>query len=306
MTPVKLKQKLAIRYVRAQLNILSLVSMQKAAIKAFRLFCTPQQRASGKYPAIFEKGEKLSFRLEGHMVRGHRWAPGGEAGKGSGMAVGVGKRAATPGDGTGRKILIAHGFESSSRTFDAYIGALLKQGYELVAFDAPAHGRSGGRRILLTSYVTMLRSIMDNYGPFDAWLGHSLGGLALVLALEDMQIETGSRLVLIAPPVETMAAVEVFAGLLHLPMAVVSEMDNYVEEISGHPFSWYSLRRAIGQVRADILYVQDEEDQITPVREALLVERDGHPNIRFLFTRGLGHRKIYKDPEMIGQIVAFL
>jgi pimeloyl-ACP methyl ester carboxylesterase len=288
MTPVKLKQKLAIRYVRAQLNILSLVSMQKAAIKAFRLFCTPQQRASGKYPAIFEKGEKLSFRLEGHMVRGHRWVPGPQARKGS-----------------GKKILIAHGFESSSRTFDAYIGALLKLGYEVVAFDAPAHGQSGGRRILLTSYVTMLRSIMDNYGPFDAWLGHSLGGLALVLALEDMQIETGSRLVLIAPPVETTAAVEVFAGLLHLPMAVVHEMDNYVEEISGHPFSWYSLRRAIGQVRADILYVQDEEDQITPVKDALLVERDGHPNIRFLFTRGLGHRKIYKDHEMVRQIVAF-
>jgi esterase/lipase len=284
MSHVKLKQKLAIRYVRAQLNILSLVSMQKAAIKAFRLFCTPQSRAHGKYPAIFEKGEKLSFRLEGHMVRGHRWVPG---------------------DGTGKKILIAHGFESSSRTFDAYIQALLKQGYEVVAFDAPAHGRSGGRRIMLTSYVSMLRSIMDNYGPFDAWLGHSLGGLALVLALEDMQIETGSRLVLIAPPVETMAAVEVFAGLLHLPMDVVSEMDNYVEEISGHPFSWYSLRRAIGQVRADILYVQDEEDQITPVKDALLVKRDGHPNIRFLFTRGLGHRKIYKDHEMLKQIVAF-
>jgi esterase/lipase len=316
MTPVKLKQKLAIRYVRAQLNILSLVSTQKAAIKAFRLFCTPQQRASGKYPAIFEKGEKLSFRLEGHTVRGHRWIPDPEVRKGSGMGggggksaatqSGDGKSAATPGDGAGKKILIAHGFESSSRTFDAYIVALLKKGYEVVAFDAPAHGRSGGRRILLTSYVTMLRSIMDNYGPFDSWLGHSLGGLALVLALEDMQIETGSRLVLIAPPVETMAAVEVFAGLLHLPMAVVHEMDNYVEEISGHLLSWYSLRRAIGQVRAGILYVQDEEDRITPLKDALLVERDGHPNIRFLFTRGLGHRKIYKDPEMLKQIIAFL
>jgi pimeloyl-ACP methyl ester carboxylesterase len=309
MTPVKLKQKLAIRYVRAQLNILSLVSMQKAAIKAFRLFCTPQQRASGKYPAIFERGEKLSFLLEGHMVRGHRWAPGPDGREGGGAKSSgnprSGKGSAIPGDGLGKKILIAHGFESSSRTFDPYIGALLERGYEVVAFDAPAHGRSGGRRILLTSYVTMLRSIMDNYGSFDAWLGHSLGGLALVLALEDMQIETGARLVLIAPAVETTAAVEAFAGLLHLPKAVVHEMDNYVEEISGHRFSWYSLRRAIGQIRADILYVQDEKDQITPLKDALVVKRDGHPNIRFLFTIGLGHRKIYKDPEMIRQIVEF-
>ena len=287
---MKIKQNLSIRYARARLNILSLVSTRKAAIKAFRLFCTPQQRASGKYPAIFEKGERLSFRLEGHTVRGHRWVPEAEP----------------SGSRGGRRVLIAHGFESSSRTFDGYISALLKKGYEVVAFDAPAHGRSGGRRILLIDYVKMFRIIGQNYGPFDSFLGHSLGGLALALYLEETPHDAATRLALIAPAVETTTSLDAFASMLHLPGEVIREINEYVQEISGHPFAWYSLRRALGQVQASILYLQDEEDRITPLKSALLVQQDGHANIRFVFTRGLGHRKIYKDPEIVDKIVDFL
>jgi alpha-beta hydrolase superfamily lysophospholipase len=289
---MKLKQKLAIRYVRAELNILSLVNARKAAIKAFRLFCTPQKKTNGKYPAIFSTGEKLTFQLDGHSIRGHRWMPYSDS--------------ITPDPTPSKKVLIAHGFESSSRSFDAYIAALLKEGYEVYAFDAPGHGRSGGKRILLTDYVRMLRLIEQTYGPFQAWIGYSLGGLAMVLALEDMPVDPAARLVLLAPAVEMTSAVDVFARVLGLTPAVVQEMDRYVEEISGHPFSWFSLGRAIGHVQAPILYCQDEDDLIVPAAGAHQVEQDRHGHVQFLFTSGLGHRNIYKAPEMLDKVMEFL
>jgi alpha-beta hydrolase superfamily lysophospholipase len=289
---MKLKQKLAIRYLRAELNILSLVNARKAAIKAFRLFCTPQKKTRGKYPAIFSTGEKLTFQLDGHNIRGHRWMPYSDS--------------ITPDPTPSKKVLIAHGFESSSRSFDAYIAALLKEGYEVYAFDAPGHGRSGGKRILLTDYVRMLRLIEQTYGPFQAWIGYSLGGLAMVLALEDMPVDPAARLVLLAPAVEMTSAVDVFARVLGLTPAVVQEMDRYVEEIGGHPFSWFSLRRAIGHVQAPILYCQDEDDLVIPAAGAHRVEQDRHSHVRFLFTSGLGHRNIYKAPEMLDKVMEFL
>lgn len=289
---MKIKQKLAIRYARAELNILSLVNVRKAAIKAFRLFCTPQKKTPGKSPDIFSTGERLAFRLEGHTIRGHRWLPYTDSLRPDAISL--------------KKVLIAHGFESSSRTFDTYIAALLKQGYEVFAFDAPGHGRSGGKRILLTDYVRMLQVIEQNYGPFQAWIGHSLGGLALALSLEDMTADQKGRLVLMAPAVEMTSAVDTFAKVLGLSAEVVKEMDGYVQEISGHPFSWYSLRRVIGHVQANILYCQDEDDLIIPPAAARQVEQDGHANVRFIFTSGLGHRNIYKAPEMLDQIIAFL
>src|SRR5258708_4393525 len=161
---MKISQKLALRYTRARINILSLASPRKAAIKAFRLFCTPRQRVTKKGSAFFENGEPLAFRHAGHTVRGHRWLPAGPPRK---------------------KVYIAHGFESASRNFDTYIAALVEKGYEVVAFDAPAHGASGGSRILLTDYVGLLRTIEQNYGPFHSYMGHSLGGLALALFLEN-------------------------------------------------------------------------------------------------------------------------
>ena len=285
MSSLKINQKLALRYVRARLNILSLVSPRKAAVKAFRYFCTPRQRVTKKGSVLFEGGERLSFRSDKHTIRGHRWLPAGQPVK---------------------RVLIAHGWESASRNFEAYIGPLLKKGYEVLAFDAPAHGRSGGRRTTLPEYVQVLRTVEHDFGPFDAYLGHSLGGLALALLLENAPHHPETRLVLVAPAVETTTAVAAFSKLLRLPAEVTAAIDDYVQEISGHPFSWYSLRRALHHVQAGILYLQDEEDRVTPASEADLVRQDGHHNIRFVFTKGLGHRKIYKDSESMQMIVDFL
>jgi pimeloyl-ACP methyl ester carboxylesterase len=285
MSSLKINQKLALKYVRARLNILSLVSPRKAAIKAFRFFCTPQQRVTKKGSVLFEGGERLSFRFDNHTIRGHRWSPAGEPGK---------------------RVLIAHGWESASRNFESYISPLLKKGYEVLAFDAPAHGRSGGRRTTLPDYVGVLRAVHQNFGPFDSYMGHSLGGLALALLLENIPHHPDTRLVLVAPAVETTTAVAMFSKLLRLSPEVTKAIDDYVQEFSGHPFAWYSLRRALHHIHAGVLYLQDEEDRVTPASEADLVRQDGHHNIRYVFTRGLGHRKIYKDAESVQMIVDFL
>lgn len=282
---MKISQKLALRYARARINILSLTSTRKAAVMAFRLFCTPQQRSTHKTKPLFAGGKRVSFRYEGHTIRGRVWLP------------------AEP---PARKVLIAHGFESSSQVFEAYIAPLLEKGYEVVAFDAPAHGHSGGRRVTLPKYVGVLRSIEQNYGPFNAYIGHSLGGLALALFLETSPHNESTRLVLIAPAVETATALHTFARVLHLPPDVVHEIDDYIQETSGQHVAWYSLRRAVHNIHARILYWQDEDDKITPCRDARKIEGDGHRAIRFVFTKGLGHRRICQDPQTIADILRFL
>jgi pimeloyl-ACP methyl ester carboxylesterase len=291
---MKLKQKLTTRYTRAQLNILSLVSLRKSAVKAFRLFITPRKRRKSKLPPIFGTGEALSIRLDGHVVRGHRWQPYSDALRPSAETEAP------------KKVLIAHGFESASRVFEHYIAALLKKGYEVVAFDAPGHGLSGGKRLFISDYVQMLSAVEQNYGPFQSWMAHSLGGLALALSLEDMSTDGESRIVLVAPAPGIAQAFDEWASELRLPPPVSREVDEYVKETSGHPLAWYSLRRVIGSIAADILFVQDEGDAVVPMEEAKLIQQDRHPNIRFLFTTGLGHRKVYKDQEVLDQIVDFL
>jgi pimeloyl-ACP methyl ester carboxylesterase len=291
---MKLKQKWAMRYTRAQLNILSLVSLRKTAIKAFRAFITPGKRRKRKRPAIFGMGEPLAFKMDGHVVRGHRWQPYSDSVR------------PDPAGEAPRKVLLAHGFASSSAIFEPYITALLKKGCEVVAFDAPGHGWSGGKRVFVTDYTRMLGQADQIYGPFHSWLGHSLGGLALALWLEDAPFESGHRCVLLAPAPGLSAAVGEWAAAMRLPVAVVAEMDEQVKETTGHPFSWYSLRRVIGSIGAQILYVQDELDEVVTPREARSIESDAHRNVDFHFTSGLGHKKLYKDAGVLNRVVEFL
>jgi Serine aminopeptidase, S33 len=291
---MKLNQKLAMRYTRAQLNILSLVSLRKSAEKALRIFVTPRRRRKGKLPPIFETGEPISFRQNGHPVRGHRWQPYSDALRPSAETEAP------------KKVLIVHGFESASRVFGNYVAALLKKGYEVVAFDAPGHGLSGGKRLFISEYVQMLSAAEQNYGPFHSWLAHSLGGLALALALEDMPTDGECRLVLVAPVPGLAQAFGEWARELQLPAELGREVEEYVKEKSGHPLAWYSLRRVVGSLAMQILYIQDEGDTVIPIDEAKLIQGDGHANIRFLLTTGLGHKKIYKDMDVQDQIVDFL
>ena len=60
---LKLKQKVAISFIRVRLKLLGLISKKRAAEIAFRLFCTPQQRTTKKTPGIFEEAERLNDRL---------------------------------------------------------------------------------------------------------------------------------------------------------------------------------------------------------------------------------------------------
>jgi pimeloyl-ACP methyl ester carboxylesterase len=262
-----------------------LASPRKAVVEAFRLFATPQKRATGKGSDLYRNADRLSFQLNGHAIRGRCWLP------------------AEP---PVKKVLVVHGWESSSRFFEDYLPLLLEKGCEVVAFDAPAHGDSGGKRFLLPNYVQALRIIEQHHGPFDAYIGHSIGGLALTLFLESSPHNETTRLVLVAPAVETTTALDAFGRMLHLSQETIRGVDNYCQEISGHHFDWYSLRRALKDIHGQVLYLQDKDDRITPLKDALDVQKDGHPNIRFVFTNGLGHRRIAKDPEVMDQVLDFI
>ena len=93
-------------------------------------------------------------------------------------------------------MLILHGFESTAINFEGYVEPLIKKGYEVLAFDAPAHGHSSGKRITAIVYRDLVEYVDEHYGPVRSYLGHSFGGFVLSLALLkfDMMKDTGQSL----------------------------------------------------------------------------------------------------------------
>jgi pimeloyl-ACP methyl ester carboxylesterase len=280
---MKLIQRLALRYYKTKFRVWTALSKKKAAEKAFQLFCTPQSRNRKKIPKIFESAEKLELMVEGIIVRGWRFNHPGT-----------------------KTAMILHGFESSVINFDRYIKPLIKKGYEVLAFDAPAHGRSGGTKINAPLFKKTILEINKKYGPVTSFMAHSFGGLALALALEDISHDEHYRVALVAPATETTTAISSFFKFLDLDPALRPEFEKVIIKAGGLSSSWYSVKRAMRNIRASVLWFHDEDDDTTPLADVLKVKEQNYPNIRFVFTKGLGHRRIYRDNKVTKAIIDFL
>lgn len=281
---MNVQKKLAIGFIRTKLNLLSVFSKRKAGEEAFKLFSTPLVKYSGKEADIFKNAEKLEFITGQNLVKGYRCN-----------------------HPQNKKVLLLHGFSSTCHKFDKYAAALVNKGYEVLAFDAPAHGASTGKMVNAVEYSDMIKMITTLYGPIDSYIAHSFGGIAVSLALEEIAHTNETRLVLIAPATETTSAINGAFEMLGIKNnSIRQSMDDIILSLSGRKTEWFSIRRAIKNIQASVLWVHDEDDLVTPLADALLVKEEALSHVQFLITKGLGHQKIYRDTVVKNHIIDFL
>lgn len=280
---MKVQQKLAFGYIRTKLNGLSLVNKRKAGEEAFRLFCTPLMKAR-KPGQVFKNADSLEFMLNGQIVKGFRC------------------NHPSP-----HKVLLLHGFSSNCHNFENYVQPLVQKGYEVLAFDAPAHGASAGKTVNALEYAEMIGEVVRRYGPIQSFIAHSFGGLAICLAMETMPHDEHTKMVLIAPATETTTAIESAFRIIGINNSTLrTALEDIIFTKSGQKADWFSIRRAMHNIRATVLWVHDRDDDVTPFHDAARVKDDNHSNVKFVITNGLGHRKIYRDAHVKKQIVDFL
>lgn len=281
---MKLTKILALNYLRIKFRVLSLISARKTAIAAFQLFSTPLEKSKKQTPPVFKFAEPVYELFNGHKLKGYRWNKGQQT-----------------------KILILHGFGSAAHKFHRYILPLIEKGYEVLAFDAPAHGSSGGHTVNAVEYKQMIKKVMEQHGPINGFISHSFGGLALSLALEEMPHDAHTKVVLIAPATETTTAIDGAFKMLGISNKKIrSEFEKVVVEMSGQNPAWFSVNRAMNNIKASVLWLHDEYDDTTPLIDALKTKDQRLPNVEFVVTRGLGHRRIYSDEEVMNRVINFL
>lgn len=234
-------------------------------------------------PPVFGKAEKFSVPLDGNKLAVYRWNKN-----------------------TGPRILIVHGFESSASSFDRYIEPLLRNGFEVVSFDAPAHGESEGKRVTLPLFVKAIEAVLLVTGPAHGLMAHSFGGLAVMHYLENYPAANQCRVALIAPATESSSAVESLFLMLQLNDKVRVEFEKIVIEKGFYPFSHYSIRRILQRISPTILWIHDEDDDVTPLKDVLPIKSAAPENIEFMITSGWGHRRIYRENKVLKKVVGFL
>jgi pimeloyl-ACP methyl ester carboxylesterase len=287
MSPAGFSERIYLQYLRTKFKTISKVAPATAGRMAFDLFCTPYPKyKKRKAPAIFHHATKRTVLLSDNTtIHGFEWLPN------------------KPNDQT---VLIAHGYASYAYKFEHYIAPLLKLGYRVLAFDAPAHGQSEGKHIHVVVYQEAIQKIMEQAGPIHHFIGHSLGALTLSMIAEQIDQAEARKFVLIAPATKTTTTFANFFKMMHLNEATINAFIQYVRSRTSHTVEYFAADRALTNYQGPVLWVHDEKDLVCPYEDIIHFKVNAPSNIKFLITNGLGHNKVYKTTEVMDQILTFL
>jgi pimeloyl-ACP methyl ester carboxylesterase len=210
--------------------------------------------------------------------------------------------------GEGPTALLVHGWGSRASRFRTIATALVRAGWRVVAFDAPGHGLSSGRRSSLPETARAIRFLAEwererrGRVPRVA-IAHSFGCAATILAQRDgLRI---ARNVFIAPSIDFNAYMDRVADALRLNRAVVEAMIARAERRLG--FCWDEIR--IESIARDIdsasLILHDPQDPEVPFADAKLLA-SAWRSAELVSVKGLGHRRLLHDAEVVDRIVRFV
>jgi pimeloyl-ACP methyl ester carboxylesterase len=229
-------------------------------------------------------GQPVSVGLNRRRVRGQQW-------------------------GHGPIVYLMHGWAGAGVQFEPFVGPLVKAGYQVVAIDAPSHGRSdpghfGRDSSTIPEFTEALVAMVEELGPAHAIVAHSMGASAAVGALADGL--TTERLVMLAPMASPLTYAEQFGAALGFGPRTFGRLIQRVEARVGapmHHFDLPELGRAIEMPPA--LIVHDLDDATTPVADSHEIAAAWR-SVRLMVTSGLGHRRILKDPDVIEAVVKYI
>jgi pimeloyl-ACP methyl ester carboxylesterase len=200
-------------------------------------------------------------------------------------------------------VVLAHGWGGNAAQMRGFVFPLLSAGYRVVAFDQPAHGVSEGKLSGLPDFADVLAEVAARHGRIQGVIAHSMGGAATALAVaRGLPVR---RAVIIGTSMEVGAYARRFARWHGIPERVREAMQAAIEERFGVPFSQLDVAKLAPRLAAPALVIHDREDRTVPWAEAARFARTW-PRARLLLTRGLGHRRILEDGDVLRAAADFV
>lgn len=202
-----------------------------------------------------------------------------------------------------KKILLSHGWSGRGTHLFKIADELLKAGYSTISFDAPAHGKSPGKTTIMSEFVATILEIEKQFGPFEAAIGHSLGGMSLLNATKKgLAI---NRLAIIGSGDIIQDILDEFVAKLELKPSTSTQLRLHFEKKFGEEMDNYSAYKSAMEVSIPVLVIHDKNDTEVPVSAGIHIHKHLKNGELFL-TEGLGHRKILGNSEVIEKVVRFI
>lgn len=261
------------------LNLMALFSPKAAAKKGFDIFCTIRKgRVLPQQASFLNEAKHKLENTAGHQVQSYFWK------------------------GKKETVLLMHGWESNAFRWRKLIKKLQEKGYNVLAFDAPGHGNSSGKRLHVALYAEATRHFLNTYRP-NYVVGHSIGGMAILYEHHKNSKSSVEKIITVGSPCEFEKFMVHYQGLLKFNNTVRKAMDNALKERFGYHFHEFTSARFVSNNTIKGLLLHDEEDQQVSVEASKKVHRHWKSS-ELITTRGFGH-SMHQD-EVNTKIIDFL
>lgn len=204
--------------------------------------------------------------------------------------------------GEGPPVLFVHGWGGHAGNHAAGIKAVVQAGGQAIAFDAPAHGRSGGTYSSAPAFTWAMQHVARETGELQGIVAHSLGAGATCLALA-RDVRTRSAVLLagccwVAPVLLEFAqksgfSEELTAGML----ALATEEFNPVDSSAAVNVPQLTDTRA--------LLLHDPEDREMPFNNSAAIAA-AWPGATLEEVPKVGHRSILRSQAVVARTCGFV
>ena len=202
-----------------------------------------------------------------------------------------------------KKILLVHGWSGRGTQLFKIAEELQKAGYSIISFDAPAHGKSPGKMTIMTDFIATILEIDKELGPFEAAIGHSLGGMSVLNAIkEGLKV---NHAVVIGSGDIVQDILDDFVAKLELKPNLSTLLRLHFEKKYGEKMNNYSAYLAAAKTEIPVLVIHDHNDPEVPVKAGINIY-EHLKNGELMLTEGLGHRKILGNTAIIEKILQFI
>lgn len=247
------------------INALVHMSPKKAGRLSFQLFCSPREGRilNAKEQRFLDQAEQVDLELGDLPIKTYVWE-GGE-----------------------RKVLLAHGYESNSARWRALVPFLIRNGYTVIAIDAPAHGQSGNDTVNGVLYAQSLELTIRHFSPQFA-IGHSFGGMSLAYYFSTFEYQPILKMILMATPSRLRIVIDLFYETLGLTTESRQAMEDHFTNHFGFSIDYFTVGEFIKDCKIPGLIIHDKGDTVAPVEEAHHI-KNAWESSDLIVTNGLGH-----------------
>lgn len=268
-----------IKSIGNALNATSLVSCKYASKKALKLFASPRKgRYSNEQHAVIKTALYEELNYEGITIATYHWP------------------------GNGKTILLAHGWESNASRWEYILDNLKSKNYNIIALDAPAHGKSDGKQFNAVLYSEFISVAVNKFQPY-VLIGHSVGGMASVFSMHTNASPSVEKMILLGAPAHFTGVFARYKNMMGYNRRISKGLDNIVLERFGQPVNYFSAANFTESFIAKGLIIHDKRDRIIPYEDALLFA-NRYKNSELITTSGFGHS--LRDDSLTPRIIEFI